>query len=126
MTNKLYKQDVATVAVHWTSGYIHNTPGGHDILILPEPMDTDPINPNRFKKHFWCFCSPLAEKKFWKHSNKEMDHYDTLLKELLISVFRVPDAHSRGVLFEKVAHTLITNVGVVVEQFRCYPYNEKD
>ena len=45
-----------------------------------------------------------------------------MLKKLLVSVFQVPPP--KGVLFEKVAHHLVTNG--VLEEFRFYAYyNER-
>ena len=113
MTEKLEKQEVEG---QFTGLAIGNTPGH---ILVPEPIHTDPSEPKCFTEFLWRFCSPLAEKKFWKHA-KKMDH--DALKKLLISVFRVPSP--KGVLFEKVAHTLITNG--VVETVQMLPLQREE
>ena len=113
MSRKLEKQEVEG---QFTGVAIANSPGH---ILVPEPLYTDPSQPKYFTEFMWRFCSPLAEKKFWKHA-KAIDH--DALKKLLISVFQVPSP--KGVLFEKVANTLVTNG--VVKEFRCYPYNKQN
>lgn len=110
MVKKLEKQDVQGKFI---GDDVQNSPGH---ILTPEPTITDPEVAKCFEEFQWRFCSPLAEKKFWQHV-KGMDH--GLLKNLLLSVFQTPSP--KGVLFEKIAHLMLTN-GVVEEFYWC-PYN---
>lgn len=112
MVTNLEKQDVQE---KFAGEDVQDSPGH---ILVPEPIQTDTAIADCFEQFRWHFCSPLAEKKFFRHL-KEKDH-DTL-KDLLVSVFQVPSP--KGVLFEKVAHHLVTNG--IVEEFCCYPYNAK-
>ena len=113
MVANLEKQDVED---RFAGEDVQDSPGH---ILVPEPIQTDTAIADCFEQFRWHFCSPLAEKKFFRHM-KEQDK--DMLKELLVSVFQVPSP--RGVLFQKVAHHLVTNG--IVENFRCYPYNEKN
>lgn len=112
MVRKLEKQEVQG---QFTGEAVKDS-SGH--ILTPEPKIRDGNDANCCQDFQWRFCSPLAEKKFWKHV-EDLDH--ELLKELMIEVFKTPSP--KGVLFEKVAHLLITNA--VVKQFRCYPYKKR-
>lgn len=112
MVTNLEKQDVQK---QFAGEDFQDSPGH---ILVPEPTQTDTAAADCFERFSWHFCSPLAEKKFFRHL-KEHDR-DTL-KDLLVSVFKVPSP--KGVLFEKVAHHLVTNG--VVQDFRCYHYNAK-
>lgn len=92
-----------------------NAPGH---ILMPEPINKDPRDGECFEEFVWRFCSPMAERKFMVHA-KTLG--SGVLMALLKSVFDVPSP--KRVLFEKVAHFLITNG--LVRQFRWCSYNDK-
>ena len=112
MTDKLQKQDIQGT---FNAVQAQNSPGH---ILVPVPSETDIEKSGCFEKFRWRFCSQMAELKFWEHA-KNVGH--DLVKKLLMSVFETPSA--RGVLFEKVAHILISNGAI--EKFKCYPYNDR-
>lgn len=112
MVSNLEKQDVQK---KFSGVDVQDSPGH---ILVPEPTQTDAELEDCLQEFRWHFCSPLAEKKFFRHM-KVQDR--DVLKDLLVSVFQVPSP--RGVLFEKVAHHVVTNG--VVQEFSCYPYAKK-
>ncbi|MEL6607224.1 MAG: hypothetical protein AAFP88_03175, partial [Bacteroidota bacterium] len=107
MTSMLEKQ---AVQKQLNSESLKDSPGH---ILVPEPIETNPTQKRCFRDFVWKFCSPLAEKLFWDHV-KSMKK--STVQKLLTSVFCVPSP--KGVLFEKVAHFLITNG--LVKKFRSF------